>query len=119
MLDETGLGDWDGGPPYVTGPPSDTPHEVQFTERMREVVHGRRVRLQREEEVIHRQLNISDLTALLYAAIDEWKVGRRFLAEYKLYEDGHRERAMAEIWLQWVARHAYDLYMEIAYYRLS
>jgi hypothetical protein len=113
MLDETGLSNWDGGPPYATGPPSDTPREVQFTERMKEVVHGRRVRLQKDEEVVWQQLAISDLTVLLYAAIDEWEVGCRFVTEY---EDGHRECAMAEVWLQWVARRAYDLHSEISHY---
>lgn len=113
MLDETGLDDWDGGPPYATGQPSDTPHEVQFTERMKEVVHGRRVRLQKEEEVVLQQLSISDLTVLLSVAIDEWEVGHQFLTKYK---DGHRELAMAEVWLQWAARRAYDLHSEILYY---
>ena len=116
LLDETGLDDWDSGPPYVTGPPSDTPLEIRFTERMREVVHGRRVRLQKEEEVGWQQIPISDLTALLGAAIDEWDVGRRFLTEYT---DGCREHAMAEVWLQWVARRAYDLHSEITYYCFS
>jgi hypothetical protein len=116
MLDETGMDDWDGGPPYVTGPPSDTPREVQFTERMKEVVHGRHVRLQKDVEVVWQQQSISDLKVLLHGAIGEWEVGRRFLTEY---EDGHRERAMAEVWLQWVARRAYDLHLEISYYRLS
>ena len=96
MLDETGLDDWDGGPPYVTGPPSDTPREVQFTERMKEVVHGWCVRLQNDEEAVWQQLSVSDLTVLLYVAIDEWEVRRRFVTEY---EDGHRECAMAEVWL--------------------
>lgn len=113
MLDETGLGDWDDGPPYVSGPPSDTPREVQFTERMTEVVHGRHIRLQKNEEVVWQSLTILDLTMLLSAAIDEWEVGRRFLAEYN---DGHRECVMAAVWLQWVARRAYNLHLEISYY---
>lgn len=116
LLDETGLDEWDGGPPYVTGPPSDTPQEVRFTERLKEVVHGRRVRLRKEEEVVWQQLSISELRVLLDAAVDEWEVGRRFLTEYK---DGHREHIMAELWLQWVARRAYDLHSEISYYHLS
>jgi hypothetical protein len=116
MLDETGLDDWDSGPPYVTGPPSNTPHEVRFTERLKEVVHGWRVRLQKEEEVVWQQHTVSDLTVLLSAAVDEWETGRQFLMEY---EDGHREREMAEVWLQWVARQAYDLYSEILYYHFS
>jgi hypothetical protein len=115
MLDKTGMDDWDRGPPYVTGLPFDTPREVQFTERMKEVVHGRRVCLQKDEEVVWQQFSVSDLTRLLHAAIDEWEVGRWFLTEYK---DGHRERAMAEIWLQWVARRAYDLHSKISYYHL-
>jgi hypothetical protein len=113
MLDETGLDDWDSGPPYATGPPSDTPREVQFTERLKEVVHGRRVRLQKDEEVVWQRLTASDLTVLLHAAIDEWEIGYQFLAEY---EDGDRERALAEVWLQWVARRAYHLHSEISYY---
>lgn len=116
MLDETGLDDWDGGPPYASGPPSDTPRELQFTERLKEVVHGRRVRLQRDEEVVWQQLTMSDLKVLFNAAIDEWEVGHRFLA---VYTDGHRERVMAEVWLQWVARRAYDLHSEILYYHIS
>lgn len=32
LLDETGMDEWDGGPPYVTGPPSDTTREVLYTE---------------------------------------------------------------------------------------
>lgn len=114
LLDETGMDNWDGGPPYMTGPPSDTPRELQFTERLKEVVHGRRVRLQKDEEVVWQQLTILDLTALFHAAIEEWEVGRRFLTEY---QDEHRERTMAELWLQWVARRAYHLHSEISYYK--
>jgi len=110
------LDDWDSGPPYVTGPQSGAPREVQFTERLKEVVHGRHVRLQKEKEVVWQQLTLSELTALLYAAIDEWEVGHRFLTEY---EDGHRERAMAGVWLQWVARRAYNIHSEISYYHMS
>ena len=116
LLDETGLDEWDSGPPYVTGPQSDTPREVQFTERMKEVVHGRRVRLQKKEEEEWQQLSMFDIKSLLEATVEEWKIGHQFLTEY---EDGHRERRMAELWLQWVARRAYNLYSEISYYRVS
>lgn len=116
LLDETGLDDWDGGPPYVTGQPSESPQEVQFTEQLKEVVHGRCIRLQKAEEVVWQQHTLSDLTVLLRAAINEWEVGCRFLAEY---EDGHRERSMAEVWLQWVARRAYYLHSKISYYHIS
>jgi hypothetical protein len=116
LLDETGLNEWNGGPPYVTGPPSDTPQEVRFTERLKEVVHGRCVRLRKEEEVVWQQLSIFELRVLLDATVDEWEVRHRFLTEYK---DGHREHIMAKLWLQWVARWAYDLHSEISYYRLS
>jgi hypothetical protein len=80
---------------------------------MKEVVHGRRVHLQKDEEILWQKLTVSDLTVLLYAAIDEWEVGCWFLTEY---EDGHWERAMADVWLQWVARRAYDIHSEISYY---
>jgi hypothetical protein len=115
-LDESGLDEWDGGPPYVTGPPSDTPQEIRFTERLTEVVHGRRVRLQKEADLGWQQLPLSDLKILLDVAVDEWEVGRQFVSEYK---DGHRERVMATLWLQWVARRAYELYTEIYYYYKS
>ena len=113
LLDETGLNEWDGGPPYVTGSPSDTPQEVRFTERLKEVVHGRRVRLQKEDEVFWQQLSVSDLRVQLDAAVDEWEIGRRFLTGYR---DGHRECVMAELWLQWVARRAYNIHSELSYY---
>jgi hypothetical protein len=83
---------------------------------MKDVAHGRHVCLQKDEEVVWQQLTVSDLTVLLHAAINEWEVGRWFLTEYK---DGHRERTMAKVWLQWVARQAYDLHLEISYYHLS
>jgi hypothetical protein len=113
LLDETGLDEWDGGPPYATGQPSEAPRELQFTERMQEVVHGRRIRLQIEEEAVWHQLTLSDLITMLYVAIDEWEIGHRFLAQY---DDGHRESSMAAVWLQWAARRAYNLQSEISYY---
>ena len=32
MLDEIELDNWDSRPPYLTDPPLNTPHKVQFTE---------------------------------------------------------------------------------------
>jgi hypothetical protein len=116
LLDESGLNEWNGGPPYVTGPPSDTPQEICFTEHLTEVVHGRRVCLQKETNLVWQQLPLSDLKILLDAAVDEWKVGCRFISEYK---DEHWKRVMATLWLQWVARQVYELYTEIYYYHKS
>ncbi|KAF8224140.1 hypothetical protein L208DRAFT_1205712, partial [Tricholoma matsutake] len=47
LLDETGLDDWDTGPPYITGPPSDTSGEQAFTQCLIEVMHGHHLQMQR------------------------------------------------------------------------
>ena len=74
-MDETGLDAWDIGPPYATGPPSNSLHEIAHTERMKEVVHGRRIRLQREQETEWRCQPLEILNVLLQATVDEWEIG--------------------------------------------
>ena len=48
LLDETGLDDWDTGPPYVTGQPLDTSGEQAFTQHLIEVMHGCHLQMQRD-----------------------------------------------------------------------
>jgi hypothetical protein len=110
MLDETGMDDWDGGPPYVTGPPSDTPRELQFTERLKEVVDGGGPSTGRGGcMATTHQIR---LNSTLLCCNQGMELGHRFLTEYV----DIRRRAMAELWLQWAARRAYNLHSEISYY---
>jgi hypothetical protein len=52
-LDESDLGCWDGGPPFVPQPMiTDAASEASFTERLVEVMHGRRLRQLIEQDQI-------------------------------------------------------------------
>ncbi|OAX32296.1 hypothetical protein K503DRAFT_670867, partial [Rhizopogon vinicolor AM-OR11-026] len=48
LVDESDLSQWDNPPPYHSPPLKDTPDEVRFTQNLLDVVHGRRLRLERE-----------------------------------------------------------------------
>ncbi|GLB38032.1 hypothetical protein LshimejAT787_0410830 [Lyophyllum shimeji] len=113
LLDETGLDIWDAGPPYLSGPPSDTLHELEFTRRLEEVMHGWRTRLLRECEVTRASLPPSVVQEALVQAVGEWKIGSAFMDYYAGFEEGHREREMARVWVQWLAREAYSLYVAL------
>jgi hypothetical protein len=86
LLDETGLDKWDTGPPYATGTPSDTPGERAFTQRLIEVMHGRRLRMQKEEEQSWCNVSYEVLIERMGVGITVWGVGRVFVAQY---QDGH------------------------------
>jgi hypothetical protein len=105
-LDETGLEIWDTGPPYPLGPSSDSQKEKDFTERLVEVMHGRRLRIQREQCAQRPTAGIEVLMEDLEHTVTEWDLGRRFM---EVYDDGHRELAMARLWRQWLAREAYRI----------
>ena len=110
LLDETGLDIWDLGPPYITGPPSESIGELEYTRRLQHVMHGRRLRMLREAEYAWQQVGTEVLTEMLDNAITRWEVGRCFVAQY---EDGHRECAMAKLWLQWVVQEASSLHLAV------
>lgn len=101
LLDETGLDVWDTGPPYPTGPPSGTPRELAHTKRLVEVMHGRRVRMQREREAKEAGMSQQSLKERGDTALEAWHAASAFM-EY--YDDGHRELTMARLWVQWLAR---------------
>lgn len=107
-LDETGLEVWDTGPPYAT--PSDvlseTEGEIKHTERLVEVMHGRYVRMAREVWADRQSKPNYDFQLALAHAVEEWEIGRIFVEEDT---NGHREHAMAKVWLQWLAREAYSI----------
>ncbi|GLB45912.1 hypothetical protein LshimejAT787_3800010, partial [Lyophyllum shimeji] len=113
LLDETGLEVWDAGPPYPTGPPSDSVAEKQFTRRLVEVMHGRRTRLQTDRQVEYNALTRSALQEALVRAVSDWEIGTAFVAYYEESEEGHREREMAQLWVQWLAREAHAIYCEL------
>ncbi|GLB44087.1 hypothetical protein LshimejAT787_1600170 [Lyophyllum shimeji] len=69
LLDETGLKIWDAGPPYLSGPSSDTLRELEFIRRLEEVMHGRRTRLLRECEVTRASLPPSVVQEALVQAV--------------------------------------------------
>ncbi|KAF8232838.1 hypothetical protein L208DRAFT_1270165, partial [Tricholoma matsutake] len=100
LLDETGLDTWDSGPPYLTGPPSDSPHKVAFTKHLEEVMHGWCMHMLREQQLRWSNIPTKTLCEKMNRGIVEWESGRVVVAEYN---DGHRECAMAWIWLQWSA----------------
>ncbi|KAF9469488.1 hypothetical protein BDZ94DRAFT_1242505 [Collybia nuda] len=105
LLDETGLDMWDTGPPYPTGPPSSTPQELVHTKRLAEVMHGRWVRMQREREAAEAGISRQVLRERSEMALEAWHVATAFM---ELYDDGHRELTMAQLWLQWLARETYE-----------
>jgi hypothetical protein len=111
LLDETGLDTWDSGPPYPTGPPSDSPREVAYTKRLEEVMHGRRMRMLREQQLRWSDIPTKTLCETMNRGIVEWESGRVVVAEYS---DGHRECAMAWIWLQWIAREVHGIHLEVS-----
>jgi hypothetical protein len=110
LLDETGLDSWDLGPPYVTGPPSESNGELEYTRRLQCVMHGRRLRMLREAEYSWRRVSTEVLEEMLDDTIVRWETGRLFVAHYR---DGHRECTMAKLWLQLVAQEATSLHLTV------
>jgi hypothetical protein len=110
LLDKTGLEIWDLGPPYITGPPSDSIGELEYTQRLQHVMHRRHLPMLRETEYTWQQVSTEVLTEMLDNAITQWEVGKCFIAQY---EDGHWECAMVKLWLQWVAQEASSLHLTV------
>jgi hypothetical protein len=109
-LDESDLDQWDSPPPYPPSvTPTDTPSEMRFTERLIEVMHGRRLRQQREmdqrrarmlQEVPHER-GCGQIKQDLQVAWCKWKHLDEYLHTYRA---GDREVKMAKHLLQWHAR---------------
>jgi hypothetical protein len=47
---------------------------------------------------------------MLDDTIMQWEKGKLFVAHY---EDGHWERAMAKLWLQWVVQEAMSIHLTV------
>lgn len=122
MLDESELAIWDADPPYILSPaPENTASEQQFTQRLVEVMHGRRLRQAREYEkaTAHRYQGLSplevelDVFGAMITALKEWEKLEVLVGGLR---EGTREVVMAHHLLQWRAREAYALhvnYMEL------
>ena len=64
----------------------------------------------REAEYAWRQVSTEALKEMLDDAIMQWEKVKLFVAHY---EDGHREHAMAKLWLQWVAQEAMSIHLTV------
>jgi hypothetical protein len=123
-LDESELAAWDEDPPYVLEPvPEDTASERQCTQRLVEVMHGRRLREadEREKAVLCRYLDLPpsevelDVFERMFAALREWE---RLETLVEGLRGGTRDTEMAHHLLQWRAREAFALhvkYMELSH----
>jgi hypothetical protein len=86
-LDESGLDIFDSGPPYPTGPPSESPHKVKHTKRLVKVMHGRYMRMLRNDP----EGNKGIWEEKANDAVEQWWIGDIFLASYI---DGHCKLVM-------------------------
>ena len=113
-LEESNLGLWDQDPPYDVTQYVDSPSERHFTERLGKVMHGRRLRLQQEEDLA-RDRDFEGLTCKqrrkllcreLRDILASWERLTGYLADYKA---NPCEMYMAEHLLQWRACKAVHL----------
>jgi hypothetical protein len=110
-LDESELDQWDRDPPYVVPGPQDTPSEIRWTGRLEEVMHGRRMRRQREvdkqrQRYYHGQE--TDLRNELERVVGQsWADYDRIENIMRTYHGGTREMAMGLHLLRWKARDVY------------
>jgi hypothetical protein len=109
-LDESELDQWDSPPPYHPSvDPTDTPSEMHYTDRLIEVMHGRRLRQQREMDQrrarmlqkVPRERGCEQIKHDLKVALCEWNHLDEYLHTYRA---GDREVKMAKHLLHWRAR---------------
>jgi hypothetical protein len=109
-LDESDLGRWDGGPPFVPQPIiTDDASEASFTERLVEVMHGRRLCQLRERDQMRIVESYGKSAAEVVEAlrreiaegVREWQDLSVFLPGYNA---GPREFRMAVHYAEWCAR---------------
>lgn len=107
-LDESDLAQWDADPPYIASEiPSDTPSEIRFTERLVEVMHGRRLRQQRECDMGRnarfigrtRDQKARELQQEIFRVLGRWQTLELYLPSYK---GGAREVRMASHLHEWL-----------------
>ncbi|KAG0701324.1 hypothetical protein DFH29DRAFT_927287 [Suillus ampliporus] len=112
LIDESDLPQWDKPPPYDSPPPPDTPDEAQFTRNLVDVMHGRRLRMEREacarRAVMFERGEIRALREVVREG-EERVMGEWGLDKVGVGGDGcvgvcERHRVMAECYRQWQAR---------------
>lgn len=115
-VDESDLGVWKNGPPYtINCAETASAPELYFTERLVEVVHGVRLREQREMDEVRRlefsqgnlERALGHLAVQVTDMVVQWNRWKLFLDDYSA---GPREMTMAQLYLQWHARTTYHLY---------
>jgi hypothetical protein len=116
-IDESDLAQWDVDPPYTPSP--DTPFEAVFTEKLVDVMHGKRLReLQEHEEKRKRKrlgagshIDIhNEIWREIGCVLKEWQALAAYLETYRA---GWREICMTQHRLQWHARLIHSLYREL------
>jgi hypothetical protein len=116
-LDESDLAQWDSDPPYPASP--DTPLEAAFTEKLVDVMHGRRLRelrIQKEKRKRDRldagsQIEVQrNIAREIGVALKKWHNLSDLL---ETYQAGPREMRMSQHRLQWHARLIHSLYEEL------
>jgi hypothetical protein len=109
-LDESDLGRWDVRPPFEPDQLTmDMAHEAKFTENLVKVMHGRRLRQQREKDQMRvtqsRGKSVEEIVEGLHEEIAEslreWHTVTTFLPTYVA---GSRELRMADHYVVWQAR---------------
>lgn len=111
LIDESDLTQWDNPPPYHSPPPRDTPDEVQFTQNILDVMHGRQLRLERESYARRAAIFKAGGIAQAQKAVEE---ARKGVIQVCHWDELHtyvsnlqactRHKVMAECYLQWQAR---------------
>jgi hypothetical protein len=121
-LDESDLGCWDSRPPFVPQRViADERSEARFTERLVEVMHGRRLRQQRERDKMRVMENhgkyVAEVVGALHREISqgvqEWQSLSAFIQDYNA---GPRERRMADHYVEWCARKVWHLHSLVEVY---
>jgi len=110
-VDESDLSQWDNPPPYHSPPLKDTPDEVRFMQNLLDVVHGRRLHLERESYARRAAICKAEGIAQAQKAVQEaWKGVIQVCHWDKLHmyvsnlQACTRHKVMAECYLQWQAR---------------
>jgi len=65
----------------------------------------------REQQLRWSDIPTKTLCEKMNRGIIEWESGRVVVAEYN---GGHRECAMAWIWLQWIACEVHSIYLQVS-----
>jgi hypothetical protein len=116
-LDESELGVWDAKPPYpLSSTPEDSTAEREFTRRLVEVMHGRRLRMQEENEKKRDKLYGHVPSELKMGIYEDFVAGLRGCERTELFikcfSSARASQAfqITEHFLQWQARTVYMLY---------